>query len=298
MYIPPDGDKVDFYLEIFDPPNGDRADFQLLEDESIVRVNAHVSLNLSMKARGTLPLALIYKVERVEELKTSSGTWKCPHGIVDNKLLVECWGHGGRGGSGKYADMGGGGGGAFASAIVDVLPKKLYNYTLSSSDTFWENGLEVKAAGGKPGIVKSPGDGGRVVDCNGNIKYPGGDGARGGGGGAGSSGPGKNAVITTGGAATEEYGGRGGNQSYFATGEDGSNYGGGGAGGDGGTYYHKNGGSGAPGLIRLTYDKLVAVPLVAHVSLNMGARAEAEAKSLAANRSYTDMFGIIRSRKR
>ena len=306
MYIPPDGDKVDFYLEVFDPPGGDEADFQLLEDESIVRVNAHVSLNLSMKARGTLPLALIYKVEHVEELKTSSGTWKCPHGIVDNKLLVECWGKGGNGagGSDRYR---GGGGGAFASATVDVVPSKSYNYTTAGSEgTLWDDGSEVKAARGENGTKSVPGDGGKAVDCKGTVKYSGGNAAYGGGGGAGSNGPGKNAAGDAGGVATEEYGGAGGaagsGAPYNYRAKNGFNYGGGGGGGYGydvaGHYFYDSGGSGAPGLIRLTYDKLVAVPLSAHVSLYMGVKAQAETKSLAATRSYTDMFGIIRSRKR
>ena len=38
MYIPPDGDKVNFDLEVFTPPSGDNANFELIAEDKFVDV--------------------------------------------------------------------------------------------------------------------------------------------------------------------------------------------------------------------------------------------------------------------
>lgn len=294
MYIPPDGDNADFQLEIFDPPSGDEADFQLLDADKIIRVNAHVSLNFSSKAQAETT-----GFTRITELKTESGVWICPASV--KRARIECWGGGASGGPNAFAaQQRGGGGGAYARDTIVVSPGKTYSYTIArrsyfslpdgtdGENTYWDDGSEVKAVGGKEKV------GGGWASCVGKIRFSGGNAARrGGGGGAGSTGTGKAASGDIGGGETPDYGGAGGNGGVGESGEPGGNYGGGGGGS--GLYA---GSSGAPGLIRISYVPGMEAEVSAHVSINLGARAEAEAKSLAANRSYTDMFGIIRSRKR
>lgn len=307
MYIPPDGDKVDFNLEVFTPPSGDNANFELIAEDKFVDVVAHATIAITHKAHASLPFVYKYKIVSVVELKEVSGTWKCPAGIINDKVLVECWGGGGSG-KGGYNTYTGGGGGAFASALVDVVVGNHYDYIVAKrtstpplyadaipgEDTYWEDGAEVKAVGGGAGGTESA-SGGRDFNCVGTIRYSGGASAArslaygsGGGGGAGSGGPGKNAIDIDGGVATEEYGGAGGKGAYFpiTDAKGGFDYGGGGGGGAGAGPYGSRGGYGASGLIRLTYDQLVAFSPLAHVLLNLGARAQAKIRTPAMSYSF------------
>jgi len=198
---------------------------------------------------------------------TTSGTFIVPASITSIK--VECWGAGGGGGTRTNTGRGGGGGGgAYASSVLTVIPGNSYAFvvgtggaanTSGSNSTF--NITIVKAAGGSGGANNSTtqGAGGTVLNSTGTIEYPGGNGgiggaiSGGGGGGAGSSGPGGNASGATAGTGTALSGGIGGaGVSGNQNGLPGSNYGGGGSGAirTSGT---RTGGSGANGLVVISW---------------------------------------------
>lgn len=228
----------------------------------------------------------------LEEIFTQSGTWTPIDGITE--VQVECWGGGGGGGgmSGSPRGASGGGGGAYARKKITVIPGNTYTYTVGAAgtaggasngnggnggDTYWHDGLEVKAAGGKGGQgnhTSAGGLGGSTDDSLGSVKYSGGkggnastipdgsDGTAGtGGGGAGSIQNGSNGVngtsngIQLGGSGGIQHGGKGGDNtgSNVQGGNPGSNYGGGGSGARRITGSHA-GGAGAPGLIRIRYE--------------------------------------------
>ncbi len=216
-------------------------------------------------------------------LFTSSGTWTVPTGVTS--VTAECWGGGGAGGAGGTGTQGGGGGGGggYHKATATVTPGTVCYFTVGSGgvgvdatgrgydggQTTWAWGVSV------PHIVAGQGYGGSSYDYSsaggssagygysgtltGRVYYYGGSGSSGsstysgaGGGGAGSSGTGDTAgAYNDPGNSTIDYGGGGGlgKNTSNANGSNGSIYGGGGGGATGtGTV-----GSGAAGLIRITY---------------------------------------------
>lgn len=228
----------------------------------------------------------------LEETFTASGSWTAPVGV--NEVQVECWAGGGGGGArtNSPGSASSGGGGAYARKRIQVDPLTVYNFIVGAGgsgavsegvsgqnggDTYWNDGSEVKAAGGKgasPGGGNPPGppgNGGSVDDSIGTTKYAGGRGGfgangsagtfpPGGGGAAGSTqagGDGGNSSLTVsglGGTGGIEYGGVGGYKPTSSNGKaDGSLYGGGGTGANRVSGAGSVGGNGASGLIRIRY---------------------------------------------
>ncbi len=221
---------------------------------------------------------------------SSSSTFMAPAGVTS--VTVEAWGGGAGGGRarGYYATGGGGAGGAYAKKTLAVTPLQTYTVTVGTggiggngtgTDTqhgrpgnpsWFDSTNTVFAEGGDRGLSDgrvnySNGDPGTGSSANsiGDTVYAGGDGSRGnyayssgysgaGGGGAGTTGNGGDALYGSGGSGTSLYGGDGadgvGNNS---TGDNGSTYGGGGSGGKANSTTDRNGGSGADGLVRISY---------------------------------------------
>ncbi|WP_159521612.1 DUF2341 domain-containing protein [Sunxiuqinia indica] len=200
----------------------------------------------------------------------SSGTFTVPDGVTS--ITVEAWGAGGGGASSTGSKGGGGGGGgAYALATIPVNSAQSYpvaigaggNSGSSGGNTYFNNGDEVKAAGGSVGNFASGGPGGSiaasVVNGTATAIYAGGNGgvannAGGGGGGSaftnsvgGNGGDSSGNAKGTGGGGTGD-GGDGGDRNNI--GDPGSfpGGGGGGAGRDGGA-----GGSGADGLMIISW---------------------------------------------
>lgn len=217
--------------------------------------------------RSSIPTA-----EAVSEVFTSSGQWEAPAGVTTVK--IEVWGGGGAGGGRgpSTGQSGGGGGGAYASRTITVTPNQTYNYTVAAGVTGgtgdgpngnlsqWEDGSQVKAAGGKGGLSTTDGGlGGAEADSAGEVVFKGGNGGNGstvsggGGGGAGSNGAGGNANSGAGGTGTSQGGGDGGDGVANANGNPGLTAGGGGAGARR-TNGNRRGGDGAEGQIKLTYN--------------------------------------------
>lgn len=187
---------------------------------------------------------------------------------------------------------GGGGGGAYAASIISVSPGDKFdiiignggNGTNSNNNNGGEssfsnfNGAIVLAKGGK-GVSQnntSGANGGSASQSTGDTKFNGGNGGNavktaaiwsggGGGGGAGrptqdggNGGDGFIYIVGIGGSggSSSDPGGTGGRGANFGigNGDNGNNYGGGG-GGSATTFFtgDKNGGKGAPGVIRITY---------------------------------------------
>lgn len=189
---------------------------------------------------------------------------------------------------------GGGGGGYARSEFIYPSAQQSISYSIGAGgtggtgngtaggDTTWDTSVVI-ARGGGAGLVTNSVDsgpnrgfgGGVDVSNVGTIIYTGGDGTVGfavnslgitsnfgaGGGGAGSTGPGGDAdgndFSLLGGVGTADNGGNGGNGSTSGVnfvGLPGSNYGGGGSGANKASGANKNGGNGAPGLIRVSYN--------------------------------------------
>ncbi|MES2836842.1 MAG: GEVED domain-containing protein [Bacteroidota bacterium] len=215
---------------------------------------------------------------------TADATWTCPVGVTS--ITVECWGAGGGGGGAKKrADKfgTGGGGGAYARSTVVVVPGNNYAVVVGTggaqgtgtanagnggSSTF--NATSVVAAGGGGGLSatdnstnpSTAGAGGTVAASTGTVEFAGGNGAvgaigaaGGGGGGAGTTAVGAAAAGSTAGAGGTLLGGAGGNGSTVATGPGAtaSVYGGAGGGATDNNTGAKRGGTGASGLVRITY---------------------------------------------
>lgn len=201
---------------------------------------------------------------------TSSGSWTAPACITS--VTVQAWGAGGGGSTitGIGIHGGGGGGGAYASGIVSVTPGTTYNIvvgtggaasTAGGKSSF--NGTLIVAAGGSGGTNNSAtgGAGGTVAASTGTTRYAGGNGANGGttssgggGGGAGTTGAGGNASGMTGGTGKSLNGGTGGmGVSGSRNGKTGNIYGGGGSGAITNTPTDRIGGSGANGLVKISY---------------------------------------------
>lgn len=227
--------------------------------------------------------------ETVIQNITSNQTYTVPCGVKEIK--VEAVGGGGGGGYIKGAQVsGGGGGGAYASKTISVSPGDTFNaiignggsgleYNNNGGDSSFSNynGTIVLAKGGN-GVSKNThtgANGGSSADSIGDIKYSGGKGGNakkyggldhinssgGGGGGAGypsnNGGNGQNGGYRYGGDGGSSSdpgggGGRGGNFGLMA-GEAGNSYGGGGGGSGSWGLFDRNGGAGAPGVIRITY---------------------------------------------
>lgn len=222
----------------------------------------------------------------------SNTTFTVPVGVTS--LKVECWGAGGKGSNLLNAiDVGGGGGGgAYSSSLLCVVPGETYavavgiggtGATPNGGDSYFGSASTVMAKGGA-GLsenINTGALGAKASESVGQIKYDGGNGgsrtsyiivvslayrAGGGGGGAGSSGAGNSAVGITAGATKTDNGGKGGdgidggllNLLGGFTGIAGSNYGGGGSGAGRGLLFSSSiyeGGNGAPGLVRITYEE-------------------------------------------
>lgn len=232
---------------------------------------------------------------QVEVSYSTNGTFTVPVGVTS--LKVECWGAGGKGSdyiAPNTGTGGGGGGGAYSSSVVCVIPGENYainigvggnGATQNGGDTYFGNSSLVMAKGGN-GLISNTitgAAGGLASASVGQIKYNGGNGgdrstysivlalgyrSGAGGGGAGSTGNGNNAVDQTPGAVKNDYGGSGGAGIDGAllsalggfTGNPGTNYGAGGGGAGRGLLLASSsyeGGSGASGYIRITYESYV-----------------------------------------
>jgi uncharacterized repeat protein (TIGR01451 family) len=222
---------------------------------------------------------------------TSSSSFSVPAGVTN--ITVEAWGGGGGGGRarGNPATGGGGAGGAYAKKDVSVVPLQSYTVTVGTggiggngtgTDTqhgrvgnpSWFGATNIIfAQGGARGLsdgnynyANGAAGAGSSALCVGDSVYRGGNGSQGnytsgsgysgaGGGGAGTTGIGSNAVAGTGGAGCTLYGGNGANGVGNSTaGATGSTYGGGGSGGKANSSTDRNGGSGANGLVRISYE--------------------------------------------
>jgi hypothetical protein len=186
-----------------------------------------------------------------------------PSGVTE--ITVEAWGAGGGAGNGAKGQSGGGGG-AYASSTITVVSGNTYFVEVGmggtpgndGGDSYFDGGLEVKAGGGKTPVgADSGGLGGAVLN---GVGFVGGNGGKGsgnaGGGGGGSAmenangGAGSNSSSNNGGSGGigKGDGGDGGNKDA-STGQSGNNPGGGGGGkGDSGTN-----GSGASGLVKISW---------------------------------------------
>ncbi|MBG6110391.1 hypothetical protein IWX84_001259 [Flavobacterium sp. CG_9.10] len=216
---------------------------------------------------------------------SGTSTWTCPAGVT--RITVEAWGGGGRGAvsTGAGDGYGGGGGGAYAKSDISVTPGTVYTVNvgaggvfnggsltaINGGDSYFNNLTTILAVGGiGAGNQQREGSpGGQAVNCIGDIKYNGGNGATGaagigsgdkgysggGGGGAGSSSDGGNATGMLAGA-----GGAGNALGKGGIGDNNSNgaYSGFAIGGGGGGAYSSSGAngyygaSGGRGEVRIT----------------------------------------------
>lgn len=220
---------------------------------------------------GLLLMGFANCLEAQTQTFTTSGSFTVPAGVTS--LTVQCWGGGGGGGTrSSNGRGGGGGGGAYASSVLTVTSGPLCAVvvgaggaanTAGGNSTFNTN--SVIAAGGTGGAnnLTTLGPGGTVLNSIGTVEYAGGNGATGGnlysgggGGGAGTTGAGGNAptaALGSFGIGTALYGGNGGaSVSGNTPGKNGNNYGGGGSGAarTNGTVV---GGSGAQGLVIVSW---------------------------------------------
>lgn len=235
-----------------------------------------------------LALALLAgAAEAVTETITASGTWTAPTGVTS--VTVEAWGAGGGGGGQNQGSDGGGGGGggAYSSAVVTVVPGNNYTVTIGAGGAGQTGGVgtcgtaggaswfgsvaTVLAAGGAPGCGSTGtpppgGAGGAAAASVGTTRFDGGNGGIGrnsnpsGQGGPGGSSAGTAGAGTSGGdpwttmvaAPPPAGGGIGGDGGDV--GLNGSTAGGyGGGGGGSGEGVGRVGGSGANGLLIVTY---------------------------------------------
>lgn len=201
---------------------------------------------------------------------TTTDTWTCPAGVTS--VQVECWAGGaGSAVSSPWPD-GGGGGGAYSKTVgISVTPSSEYNVIVGTGggcavgggDSYFDDGSEVKAKGGVPGIGNNGGAGGAAVSGIGDTKYSGGKGGGigtgyvggGGGGGAGDSADGGAGGVPTGGTGGSAGGGAGGDGGEMVVVGNPGNICGGGGGGGG---YGAVGAAGARGKVILTWEVAVA----------------------------------------
>lgn len=217
-------------------------------------------------------------------LNNSPYTYIVPCGV--KQIKVEAVGGGGGGGrvaaGGGPRVSGGGGGGAFASSTLSVSPGDTFIATIGAGgsglasgnnggDTSFRNSFEIlvlaKGGNGVSQNSTSGANGGLATQSLGDTKFNGGKGGNtgaagaGGGGGAGfPTGNGGNGgdggIIFGGGGGSSSppfgSGGVGGALSV-TSGNDGGNYGGGGGGSGTWGAFPRDGGKGAPGMIRIIY---------------------------------------------
>lgn len=105
----------------------------------------------------------------------------CPPNVTS--VFVECWGNGGLVIANPSIPCNGGGGGAYASALVTVVPGKTYRIeNFADWVQFAEEGtgrILVRAESGKQSLVTFPtvvAKGGQAANCIGTTKFSGGDG--------------------------------------------------------------------------------------------------------------------------
>lgn len=222
---------------------------------------------------------------------TTTGSWIAPAGVCD--ATIECWGGGGAGGSARassttyYAMGGGGAGGTYVRDNITVSVGSSYTVTVGAAvtgttgttnvrvngnPTWFGSTSTIYAEGGQGGLAvyltatgNAFGTGGTASSSSsiGSTKYAGGNGADGSssstyGGGGGSSGGiaviGNNASGATGGTAPLGAGaGANGSTTTNIVGAPGFSPGGGGSGGFAHSTTQRVGGSGASGLVYISY---------------------------------------------
>lgn len=230
-------------------------------------------------ALTALLVAATPNVWAVTEVFTATGTrtWTAPAGVTS--ITVEAWGAGGGGGDpGGNNGGGGGGAGAYARAVVTVVPGMTYSYTVGAGGVVETNGgsssfgtSTVVAAGGSGTSTAAAGTGGTIAASTGTTKFPGCPGGTGqngndkpGGGGGGS--PTSSGICTAGGNASASAGGANGTgegaggagSSTASNGSNGSQPGGGGGGAS--DFNGSNAGTGGNGKVQLTYTPCTCVP--------------------------------------
>ena len=217
---------------------------------------------------------------------TGAGSWTKPDGVTS--VTVECWGGGGAGGGATNnpgAGAGGGGGQYAKSALTYSSATENISYNVgtggiasttaggSGGDSTWATTVVIAkgGTGGEANAVPNSfiaGGEGNIAGSVGDTIYFGGNG-RGasmtaidpipisgeGGGGAGSTESGTSATFGVVGVGGFEFGGNGGTgfNNVSGVGGPGLVYGGGGGGGCATTNTDRAGGSGAQGLIRVSY---------------------------------------------
>lgn len=257
----------------------------------------------------------------VVELFNIPGTsvWTVPSGVTS--VQVEAWGGGGGGGGarGSQTSRGGGGaGGQYVRSTVAVSPGTDYDVQVgdggqagtnvdgsTGGDSFMGVNLVV-AKGGAGGVRGNRNNGaggaGNIVGGIGDIVYAGGHGAAGttagsggGGGGAGSGGSGGNASGLIAGTGTAAGGGSGGvGLTSDGDGNSGSIAGGGGSGGLRTGGEARSGGSGAPGMLRLTYDLPPVVVLDKTASTSAAVIGDVITFTIAASNPFDEaLAGIV-----
>ena len=193
---------------------------------------------------------------------TASTTWVCPAGVT-SLLTVTCRGKGGDGGANASGKTGGGGGGYSSSSNISVTPGDSYTITVDSTKSAFGSDV-VRANAGPNGLNdQSTTSGASTTNAVGTVKYGGGNAGYvwttegGGGGGAGgpsgTGGNGNGKTAGTGNGTGAGNGGAGGLNNV--AGGNGNQYGGGGGGGGAG----KSSGTGAAGLVEITYNRVVTL---------------------------------------
>jgi hypothetical protein len=103
---------------------------------------------------------------------------KCPQGVTS--VFIECWGNGGLSIGNSTYPTGGAGGGAYASARVNVMPGRDYTITnfVDYVAVVDDGRTLVKAESGKQSLAHNPfgAKGGQAVNSVGTTKFSGGDG--------------------------------------------------------------------------------------------------------------------------
>ncbi len=226
----------------------------------------------------TLSGAVAAEVEEEEEEFNQPGThtFEVPSGV--DEITVELWGAGGAGGSAEpnNNNAGGGGGGAYGSFTLSVEPEETYDLFVGEGGESGENpvdggdswfeGPDTVTAGGGESVaedVEDGGQGGAGPDPSGvDASFDGGDGgdeqgndAGGGGSSAGPGGAGEDGGAPAGGTAPQG-GGDGGDGATDRPqgGEDGVQPGGGGGGARSDNQDGADGGRGADGRVRISYE--------------------------------------------
>lgn len=241
--------NVDYKVEIGDIESGSSGS---ASPSGSASASASSSASASPEPPSGTPSGGVEQTDTINGDESAEGNWIVPTGVY--YLEIDGWGHGGAGGpSGEDLSNiggGGGGGGAFSHIAIPVTPGETLHYIMGNTAPYNEVFTEVWRNWGLPGqtcILRadygmySPdntyGEGGLVINCIGDVKYPGGHGAAtvstSGGGGGSSAGPAANGnnATTRFGASAPAGGGKGGNGGLSdASGQAGTVPGGGGGG--------------------------------------------------------------------